>query len=92
MIFGIRQFQIKPKGKEHGSILMNSILLTQTESSAKFLQVIFKRARKWGGIPTGITQNVEDMLATKNLVYNFNSDFVMMLNQHLLTEQNLLLC
>ena len=40
-------------------------LLTQTDSSAKFLQEIFKRTRKWGGVPTGITQNVEDMLVSK---------------------------
>ena len=39
-------------------------LLTQTDSSAKFLQEIFKRTRKWGGVPTGITQNVEDMLVS----------------------------
>ena len=57
-------------------------LLTQTESSARFLQQIYKRARKWGGVPTGITQNVEDLLASNEArsILN-NCDFVMMLNQ-----------
>ncbi len=57
-------------------------LLTQTESSARFLQQIWKRARKWGGVPTGITQNVEDLLASQEArsILN-NCDFVMMLNQ-----------
>lgn len=57
-------------------------LLTQTDSSARFLQQIFKRARKWGGIPTGITQNVEDMLArpeARSVIEN--CDFIMMLKQ-----------
>ena len=57
-------------------------LLCQHESSAKFLQQIFKRARKWGGVPTGITQDVADMLQNRECqaVIN-NCDFVMMLNQ-----------
>ena len=57
-------------------------LLTQTESSAKFLQQIYKRARKWGGVPTGITQNVEDLLESPEAKSILNNcDFVMMLNQ-----------
>lgn len=57
-------------------------LLTQTESSATFLQEIFKRARKWGGVPTGITQNIEDLLISKEArTILANCDFVMMLNQ-----------
>ena len=57
-------------------------LLTQTDSSASFLQKVFKRARKWGGIPTGITQNVEDLLGRPEArgIIN-NCDFIMMLNQ-----------
>lgn len=65
-------------------------LLTQTESSAAFLQQIFKRARKWGGVPTGITQNVEDLLRTSEsrTILN-NCDFVMMLNQAPLDRETL---
>ena len=55
--------------------------LVATESSAKYTRQIWKRARKWDGIPTGMTQNVEDMLrsAEGRAVIN-NCDFVMMLN------------
>ena len=38
--------------------------------------------RKWGGIPTGITQNVKDLLSSREVENIFeNSDFVYMLNQ-----------
>ncbi|MGU8438863.1 VirB4-like conjugal transfer ATPase, CD1110 family [Clostridium perfringens] len=64
-------------------IYMDEIyLLFANEYSATFLFELYKRARKWGGIPTGITQNVEDLLqsdlARKMLS---NSDFLLMLNQ-----------
>ena len=43
---------------------------------------IWKRFRKWGGIPTGITQNVKDLLTSREVSNVFeNSDFVYMLNQ-----------
>ena len=46
------------------------------------MQQIFKRARKWGGVPTGITQNVEDLLISPQARSMLsNSDFIMMLNQ-----------
>lgn len=72
----------KQKGKRTWFYIDEFYLLTQTDSSARFLQQIYKRARKWGGIPTGITQNVEDLLASKEArgVIN-NCDFIMMLNQ-----------
>ena len=53
----------KKKGRRTWFYIDEFYLLTQTESSARFLQQIWKRARKWGGVPTGITQNVEDLLA-----------------------------
>lgn len=72
----------KKKGKRTWFYIDEFYLLTQTDSSAKFLQQIWKRARKWGGIPTGITQNVEDMLTSKEArTIISNSDFVLMLNQ-----------
>ena len=44
--------------------------------------VWYKRARKWGGVPTGITQNVEDLLKSETARSMLsNTDFVMMLNQ-----------
>lgn len=56
-------------------------LLVQTDTSARYTQQIWKRARKWNGIPTGITQQVEDMLKTAEAraVIN-NCEFIMMLN------------
>ena len=43
---------------------------------------IWKRFRKWGGIPTGITQNVKDLLASAEIENIFeNSDFIYLLNQ-----------
>ena len=42
----------------------------------------WKRFRKWGGIPTGITQNVKDLLSSREVENIFeNSDFILMLNQ-----------
>ena len=37
-------------------------LLFQNEYSATFLNTLFRRARKYGGVPTGITQNVSSLL------------------------------
>ncbi len=43
---------------------------------------IWKRFRKWGGVPTGITQNIKDLLASREVENIFeNSDFIYMLNQ-----------
>ena len=80
----------KRKGKKTWFYIDEFYLLTQTESSARFLQQIWKRARKWGGVPTGITQNVEDLLASKEArgIIN-NCDFVYMLNQSPLDRQEL---
>ena len=37
-------------------------LLLKEEQTAAYTVEIWKRFRKWGGIPTGITQNVKDLL------------------------------
>lgn len=43
---------------------------------------IWKRFRKWGGIPTGVTQNIKDLLASAEIENIFeNSDFLYLLNQ-----------
>lgn len=58
-------------------------LLLGQPQTANYSVEIWKRFRKWGGIPTGLTQNVTDFLASKaveNIVGN--SDFIYMLNQH----------
>ena len=57
-------------------------LLLRDEQTAAYTVEIWKRFRKWGGIPTGITQNVKDLLASKEVENIFeNSDFIYMLNQ-----------
>ena len=59
-----------------------SRLLLKEEQTAAYSVEIWKRFRKWGGIPTGITQNVKDLLASREIENIFeNSDFILMLNQ-----------
>lgn len=57
-------------------------LLLKEEQTAAYSVEIWKRFRKWGGVPTGITQNVKDLLASRE-VENIleNSDFIYLLNQ-----------
>ncbi len=57
-------------------------LLLRDEQTAAYTVEIWKRFRKWGGIPTGITQNVKDLLSSAEIENIFeNSDFIYMLNQ-----------
>ena len=57
-------------------------LLLREDQTAAYSVEIWKRFRKWGGIPTGITQNIKDLLASREVENIFeNSDFIYMLNQ-----------
>ena len=57
-------------------------LLLKEEQTAAYSVEIWKRFRKWGGIPTGITQNVKDLLASQEIENILeNSDYIYMLNQ-----------
>lgn len=57
-------------------------LLLANASTSDFLKTVWKRARKWNGVPTGITQNVEDLLAsTEARAIINNSSFVYLMNQ-----------
>ena len=57
-------------------------LLLKEDQTAAYSIEIWKRFRKWGGIPTGITQNVKDLLSSREVENIFeNSDYVYMLNQ-----------
>lgn len=57
------------------------LLLKEAQTAAYSIE-IWKRFRKWGGLPTAITQNVKDLLASPEVSNIFeNSDFVYMLNQ-----------
>ena len=57
-------------------------LLLKEEQTARYSVEIWKRFRKWGGIPCGITQNVKDLLGSPEIENVMeNSDFIYMLNQ-----------
>ena len=57
-------------------------LLLKEEQTAAYSVEIWKRFRKWGGVPTGITQNIKDLLASREIENIMeNSDFILMLNQ-----------
>ena len=57
-------------------------LLLKDEQTAAYTVEIWKRFRKWGGIPSGLTQNVKDFLTSREVENIFeNSDFIYMLNQ-----------
>ncbi len=72
----------RSQGKSTRYYMDEMHLLLREEQTAAYTVEIWKRFRKWGGIPTGITQNVKDMLASKEVENIFeNSDFIYMLNQ-----------
>jgi type IV secretory pathway VirB4 component len=57
-------------------------LLLKDEQTAAYSVEIWKRFRKWGGIPSALTQNVKNLLASREIETIFeNSDFIVMLNQ-----------
>lgn len=65
-------------------------LFFNDEYSAQFFFELWKRARKWGAIPTGITQNVEDLLLsdTARRILS-NTEFAIMLNNSASDRQEL---
>ena len=63
-------------------------LLLKEEQTAAYSVEIWKRFRKWGGIPTGLTQNVKDLLSSREVENIFeNSDMIIMLNQAAVDRQ-----
>ena len=57
-------------------------LLLVDAQTAAYSAEIWKRFRKWGGVPTGITQNVKDLLSSAEIENIFeNSDFIYLLSQ-----------
>ncbi len=58
-------------------------LLLRDKQTAQYSVEIWKRFRKWGGIPTGLTQNVGDFLRSEEIEGILgNSDFIYLLNQN----------
>lgn len=57
-------------------------LFLQDSLTASFFTETYKRFRKWGGVPTGITQNIKNVLAYEGVEDIFeNSEFILMLKQ-----------
>lgn len=57
------------------------LLLREPQTAAYFIE-FWKRFRKWGGMPTGITQNVKDFLLSPEIENIFdNTAFIIMLRQ-----------
>lgn len=75
--------KVNRQNKKHTRYFIDEFhLLLRDEQTAAYSVEIWKRFRKWGGIPTGITQNIKDLLLSKEIENIFdNSDFVYMLNQ-----------
>ena len=73
---------IRSAGKSTRYYIDEFHLLLKDEQTATYSVEIWKRFRKWGGLPTGITQNVKDLLRSPEIAYILeNSDFIYMLNQ-----------
>ncbi len=57
-------------------------LLLRNPSTARYSVEIWKRFRKWGGIPTGITQNIKDLFASSQIQNILDTtNFIAMLEQ-----------
>lgn len=57
-------------------------LLLKEPQTAAYTAEIYKRFRKWNGIPSALTQNVKDLLDSPEIENILeNSDFILMLNQ-----------
>lgn len=69
-------------GKATWIYLDEFYIMMQTETSASTIQMFFKRIRKYFGIVTGITQDIEDLMKTsqgRGMIEN--SGFMLIMNQ-----------
>lgn len=72
----------REKGRKTRFYVDEFHLLLRDEITAEYSVEIWKRFRKWGGMPTGITQNVKDLLSSSEIENILeNSDFIYLLNQ-----------
>ena len=77
-----RVTQNRSEGKTTRYYMDEFHLLLKEEQTASYSVEIWQRFRKWGGIPTGITQNVKELLLSREIQNILeNSDFIIMLNQ-----------
>ncbi len=83
-------FENQKRGKHTWFWVDECHLLFLEETTAITLSTIWKRARKYGGVPTGITQNIQDLLNSatcRTLLSNCN--FIQILNQSALDREKL---
>ena len=77
-----RTLENRKKGKFTWIYMDEFHLFLKSEAVLDFLMSIWKRARKFGGGPTGITQNISDLLKCQAAETIFaNSSLIVMLNQ-----------
>lgn len=77
-----RVSQNRDMGKKTWLYLDEFHLLLKEKQTAAYSIEFWKRFRKWGGVPTGLTQNVKDLLSSAEIENILdNSDFILMLNQ-----------
>ncbi len=77
-----KMIENKAKGKRTWLYIDEFHLLMNNETSAKYIAEIWKRARKWAGVPCAITQNVQDMLANEHAITVINNcSFICLLGQ-----------
>ncbi len=65
-------------------------ILLESEGTTRFLKRVWKMARKWLGVPTGITQNTDDLFRSEdtNAIFK-NTNFMLLLKSALEDRQNL---
>lgn len=72
----------RAKGRRTWLYIDEFHLLFANEYAARYCQMLYKRARKWGLMPTGITQNIEELLANERArLMLANCDVLFLLNQ-----------
>ena len=72
----------RARGRSTRFVVDEFHLLLKEEQTAAYSVEIWKRFRKWGGIPTGLTQNIKDLLSSREIENILdNSDYIVMLNQ-----------
>lgn len=77
-----RVLENRKKGKFTWIYMDEFHLFLKSDAVLDFLMSIWKRARKFGGGPTGITQNISDLLKSQAAETIFsNSSLIVMLNQ-----------
>ena len=80
----------RKKGKRTWFYIDEFYLMMRSQTSSEYIAEIWKRARKWDGVPTAITQNVEDMLKSEEArtIIN-NCSFIIILGQTAINKQQL---